>query len=162
MSERDGSRDFDPLLGDWDFHLRRLIRPLTGSDDWANLEGESHCRSIWGGRGQIDELSLTNLSDGSKMESLTLRLYNPKAHEWLLYFAGGGNPSLGTPQRGRFVNGRGEFLDRDEVNGKEVIVRWIWTEIETTTPRFEQAFSADEGETWETNWITSQTRKPVR
>jgi hypothetical protein len=93
------------------------------------------------------------------MESLTLRLYNPKTYEWLLYFTGSTNPGFGTPQRGRFVDGRGEFLDRDVVNGKKVIVRWLWTKLESSTPHFEQAFSTDEGETWETNWITDQTRK---
>jgi len=159
MPEHDGSRDFDPILGDWDFHLRRLTHPLTGSNDWTEFEGESHCRSIWGERGQLDELSLKSVSDGSKMESLTLRLYNPKTDEWLLYFTGSANPGFGNPQRGRFVDGRGEFLDRDVVNGQKVIVRWLWTELNSTSPHFEQAFSTDEGKTWETNWITSQTRR---
>jgi hypothetical protein len=158
VSERDGSRDFDPLLGDWVFHLRRLIRPLTGSNEWAEFEGESHCRSIWGGRGQLDELLVANPSDGSKIEGLTLRLYNPKTCEWLLYYASGANPSFGTPQRGRFIDGRGEFLDRDVINGKSVIVRYLWMDLNSHAPRFEQAFSTDAGRTWETNWITTQTR----
>jgi hypothetical protein len=158
MSERDGSRDFDPLLGRWQFHLRRLIHPLTGSNDWVEFEGTSKCISIWNGRGQLDEIVVVSPSDGSKIEGLAIRLYNPKTREWSIYYAGSGNPAFGTPQKGKFVDGRGEFLDRDIVNGKNVIVRYLWTDLDTDTPRFEQAFSTDEGQTWETNWITSQER----
>jgi hypothetical protein len=159
MSERDGSRDFDPLLGSWAFHLRRLMHPLTNSSDWVEFEGTSHCTSIWDGRGQLDELSVINPSDGTKIDGLTLRLYNPQSHEWSIYYASSRNPSFGTPQKGKFVNGRGEFLDRDTVNGKNVVVRYLWTDLDTPAPKFEQAFSTDEGKAWEPNWITSQTRQ---
>ena len=159
MEERDGGRDFDPILGDWRFHLRRLMHPLTGSNDCVEFEGESHCGSIWSGRGQLEELSLTNLTDGSRMESLTLRLYNANTREWSLYFTGSANPGYGSPQKGKFVGGKGEFLDRDVVNGQKVIVRWLWSGLESSSPHFELAFSTDEGKTWETNWITDQTRK---
>jgi hypothetical protein len=37
-------------------------------------------------------------------------------------------------------------------------VRFIWSGVTTTTPRWEQAFSEDDGETWETNWIMDFTR----
>ena len=160
VSERDGSQDCDPLLGSWVFHLRLLKQPLTGSNDWVEFEGESLCMSIWGGRGQLDELSVVNLSDGSKIEGLTIRLYNPTTHEWFLYWASGRNPSqIETPQRGKFIDGRGEFLGKERVNGKEVVARYLWWDLDTDTPKFEQAFSTDEGKTWEPNWITSQSRK---
>jgi hypothetical protein len=32
-------------------------------------------------------------------------------------------------------------------------VRFVWSQIYTPEPRWEQAFSADGGQTWETNWI---------
>jgi hypothetical protein len=32
---RDGSRDFDPLLGSWKYHLKRRLNPLTGSNTWV-------------------------------------------------------------------------------------------------------------------------------
>lgn len=159
MSDNDGSHDFDPLLGSWNFHLRRLLRPLTGSNDWVEYDGQSHCTSIWGGRGQLDELSIANRTDGSRIEGLTVRLYNPKNHEWLLYWASETNPSFDPPQRGKFAQGRGEFLEHDTVNGKKVLVRYLWMDLQTNTPRFEQSFSTDEGKTWEPNWITYQTRK---
>jgi hypothetical protein len=37
-------------------------------------------------------------------------------------------------------------------------VRYRWSDISATTARWEQAFSTDKGETWETNWIMRSTR----
>jgi hypothetical protein len=37
-------------------------------------------------------------------------------------------------------------------------VRFIWSRVTTSTPRWEQAFSEDGGQTWETNWIMEMTR----
>jgi hypothetical protein len=37
-------------------------------------------------------------------------------------------------------------------------VRFTWSGITTPTLRWEQAFSDDGGETWETNWIMEITR----
>jgi hypothetical protein len=34
----------------------------------------------------------------------------------------------------------------------------MWSRTDTETPRWEQAFSLDEGKTWETNWIMDATR----
>jgi len=48
--QRDGQRDFDPLIGTWKAKLRRLVEPLTGSTTWVEFEGTQITRSIWGGR----------------------------------------------------------------------------------------------------------------
>lgn len=159
MAERDGSRDFDPLVGDWDFHLRRLQRPLTGSTEWVEFVGTSKCRNVWDGRAQMDELSVVSRKDGTKLEGLTLRLYNPQTHEWSIYWANGKNPSFSIPTVGRFVDGRGEFYDHEEIERKKVLVRWIWFDLSTGSPKFEQSFSLDEGKTWEANWMTVQERR---
>jgi hypothetical protein len=37
-------------------------------------------------------------------------------------------------------------------------VVYIWSEITPTSARWEQAFSPDMGEAWETNWIMESTR----
>lgn len=34
-TSRDGSHDFDFEIGTWTTHLRRLVRPLTGSTTWV-------------------------------------------------------------------------------------------------------------------------------
>jgi hypothetical protein len=47
---------------------------------------------------------------------------------------------------------------RDEtVDGKGVLWRFYWMRSVHGSPRWEQAFSADGGETWETNWVMTFT-----
>ena len=159
MPDHDGSRDFDFAFGEWDLRLRRLQRPLSGSTTWSEFSGRTSCRPIWDGRGQVEEFRATDPADGRSLEAVTLRLYHPDSHEWSLYWVNRRNPVISTPQKGKFVDGRGEFLDRDTINGKAVMVRYLWTQTTTESPHFEQAFSTDEGRTWETNWVTDQTRR---
>jgi len=42
--------------------------------------------------------------------------------------------------------------------GRSIYVRFVWSGITATSCRWEQAFSADGGKTWETNWIMEFTR----
>jgi hypothetical protein len=37
-------------------------------------------------------------------------------------------------------------------------VRFLWSRTAAPSPRWEQAFSADGGVSWETNWIMDFTR----
>jgi hypothetical protein len=65
---------------------------------------------------------------------------------------------LEPPVRGGFVDGTGTFLADETIDGKPVRVRFLWSRITSTTCRWEQAFSADGGLTWETNWVMDFTR----
>ena len=44
-------------------------------------------------------------------------------------------------------------------NGADIAVRFIWSDITPRSARWEQAFSPDDGNTWETNWIMEFTRR---
>jgi hypothetical protein len=59
---------------------------------------------------------------------------------------------------GAFENGVGTFYGRDQHNGTPVLARFIWSDIRRDSARWQQAFSTDEGKTWETNWIMHMTR----
>ena len=158
VSAPDGSRDFDPLVGSWSVHVRRLLSPLTGSDEWVELEGTSNCRNIWEGHAQLEELTLVDSADGTRNWALALRLYHPPTRMWNLYWANSNSSTIGAPETGRFVNGRGEFFARELFKGTNVLVRYLWTDLATTKPKFEQAFSTDEGLTWEPNWVALRAR----
>jgi hypothetical protein len=155
-TERDGQHDFDPLIGSWKYHLKRLQHPLTGSTTWIEFDGTGVCYKIWDGRSQLDTIEVD--SPTGHIEGLTLRLYNPQTHQWRLSWANSKNGILDPPQIGEFKNGRGEFYAQDILNGKSILIRFVWTNLTTSTPHFEQSFSEDGGKTWEVNWITDQTR----
>ncbi|HWZ60190.1 MAG TPA: hypothetical protein VNW46_14530 [Gemmatimonadaceae bacterium] len=153
---RDGQHDFDFELGTWHIHLRRLLHPLTGSTTWVDFDGTSVTRKVWDGRADLEEFE-TDAPTGH-IEGLTLRLYSPQTHQWSLYWANSRNGILVVPQIGQFKDGQGEFFAQDTLNGRAILVRFVWSKTTTTTPHFEQSFSDDGGKTWEVNWITDQIR----
>jgi hypothetical protein len=53
----------------------------------------------------------------------------------------------------RFDNGIGTFYSDATVDGNPIRTRFIWAYITATSARWEQAYSADAGKTWETNWV---------
>ena len=154
-TQRDGQHDFDPLIGSWKFHLKRRLHPLTGSNTWVEFDGSGVCRKIYDGA-SIDEVELDG--PGGHIQGLTLRVYNPQSHQWRLYWANSKVGVLDPPQVGEFKDGHGEFFAQDTINGKTILIRFDWTNLNTNAPHFEQSFSDDGGKTWEVNWITDQTR----
>lgn len=155
-AERDGQHDFDPLLGKWKYHLKRRLHPLTGSNTWVDLDGTGECFKVWDGGAELDTIEVDGPS--GHITGLTLRVYNPQSHQWRLYWANRKVGILDPPQVGEFKNGRGEFFAQDTINGKTILIRFVWTDLTTNSPHFEQSFSDDGGKTWEVNWITDQTR----
>ena len=155
-TERDGQHDFDFEIGNWKTHVSRLAHPLTGSTTWTEYEGTSVVRKVWGGRANLVELEVEGPS--GHIEGASLRLYNPRSHQWSLNFANSGDGTLSPPTIGEFKNGRGEFFDQETLNGRAIFVRFVISDITPNSCRFEQAFSEDGGKTWEMNWIATDTR----
>jgi hypothetical protein len=161
-AERDGRYDFDFEAGSFKIHLRKLLHPLTGSNTWVEFDGTSVTRKLWDGRANIEEFEVDSPETNTHIEGMTLRLYNPQTHEWRLYWANGRDGNLEQPMTGKFRDGRGEFYDQEQFEGKTIYVRYVWFDITPDSARFEQAFSTDGGKTWEPNWTTFQTRVPAR
>lgn len=153
---RDGARDFDFELGAWRTQLRRLVEPLTGSDEWVEYEGTSVVRPVLGGRANLVELEVEGRT--GRIEGLSLRLYDPEARQWSLNFANVRTGLLSSPVIGSFRNGRGEFYGQERVGGRVILVRFVISEITSTSARFEQAYSDDGGRSWEVNWIAVDTK----
>jgi hypothetical protein len=133
-----------------------LSQPLTGSKGCVDYVGTTIVRKVWNGRANLVELEV----NGPKghIEALSLRLYNPGAHQWSLNFASSSGGALGPPTIGEFKNGRGEFYDQEMLNGRSILVRFVVSDIAPNSCRFEQAFSDDGGSTWEVNWIATDLR----
>ena len=154
QTEHDGAHDFDWDIGTWKTHQRRLLHPLTGSTTWVEYEGTDVVRRIWDGA-NVGEVR----ADGpaGHLEILTLRLYDPETHEWSIYFTHRGGGTLGVPAIGTFKNGRGDFYDQENYNGRTILLRFSVSDITPSTCHFEQAFSADGGRSWEVNFAVTET-----
>ena len=155
--KRDGQHDFDFSIGTWKTHISRLQKPLTGSTTWVDYDGISVVREILNGHANLFELS----ADGpaGHLEGVGLRLYNPESHQWSLNWANGTTGVLGVPTIGEFKSGRGVFVDQESFNDRVILVRNSFMDITPNSARFEQTFSDDGGETWETNWVMTFTRQ---
>jgi hypothetical protein len=158
--KRDGQHDFDFAVGTWKFHLKRLKRRLAGSTEWVELDGTTDCRKVLNGRAEVEEMNVESADKRLHIQGLALRLYNPDSHQWSIYWANAADGILEqNPMVGQFTNGRGEFYNQQVYEGRAIYARFIWSGVTTDSPHFEQAFSTDGGKTWETNWITDQTKE---
>jgi len=157
---RDGQRDFDFEFGAWKAHVRRLVKPLTGSNTWVELDGTSVVRKLWDGEGNVGELDISGPS--GRIQGVTVRLYNPRARQWSVSFSSRAAGTQGQPLYGRFQGGRGEFFDQETLDERAITVRFVFSDITPDTFRFEQAFSEDGGKSWEVNWIATFQRTPGR
>jgi hypothetical protein len=154
--KHDGQHDFDFNIGTWKTHVSRLLRPLSGSNTWGEYDGIASVRNVMHGRANLLELDVDGAA--GHIEGIGVRLYNPASGQWSLNWANGNDSVMTQPMIGEFKNGRGDFFDQEVFNGKSVLTRNGFSDITPNSSRFEQAFSADGGKTWETNWVMTFTR----
>lgn len=151
------SHDFDFLAGDWTVLHRRLKERLSECTEWDEFEGTTSARLLMEGAANVDD-NLLHLPGGS-YRAVTLRSYDTNSGQWSIWWLDGRNPHvLDTPVRGSFADGKGIFFADDTLNGTPIRVRFIWSDIQRNSARWEQAFSLDGGETWEINWTMDFTR----
>jgi hypothetical protein len=157
MAGDDGQHDFDFEIGRWRTRLSRLLRPLSGSTTWVEYQGTTVVSKVWDGAANLVELDVEG--PAGHLEGLSLRLYNPESRQWSLNFANRRTGVLSPPAIGGFTKGRGEFISQETLDGRAISVRFVISPIAPDSVRFEQAFSADGGRTWEVNWIATDTRE---
>ncbi len=156
-TNRDGHNDFDFLFGSWQTHYRLLKRRLSNSHEWYDCYGHSVIRPFWGNYGDLEDGDLR--CSGSHIVGMTLRMYDARTHQWSLWWGTKTRGLVPPPQVGHFdAHGVGEFYARDKHEGKPIVVRFTWRVLPGDRPYFEQAYSPDNGKTWERNWTTVYTR----
>ena len=153
---RGGQANFDFEIGRWRTEVKLLKKPLSGSTEWVEYEGTSVVHEFLDGRANLVELSIAG--PAGRIEGVSLRLYHPKTGQWSIHYASARDGELTAPLHGRFANGRGEFYGDDKLGDRPIRVRFVITQEGADIARFEQAFSADGGATWEVNWIATDTR----
>jgi hypothetical protein len=149
--------DFDFEIGSWRVKHLRLKERLVGCTEWVEFFGDSSTQKILGGFGNLEDNYLA-LPEGP-YRAVALRSFNVATKQWSIWWLDGRNPgTLDVPVVGQFANGKGVFFADDVLNGKPIKVRFTWSTPNSDQPLWEQAFSADAGATWETNWTMTFTR----
>ena len=153
---RDGRHDFDFFYGKWNVHHRYLRHRLQGSHEWISFDGATTVWPIIGGLGNIDD-NVMHTPKGIT-RGASVRFYDVKTRKWSIYW--GDTSGLDTsPDVGSFgPSGVGLFYDHEVYKGTPVINRFTWVRHSSAHCSWSQAFSADGGKTWETNWTMDFTR----
>jgi len=149
--EASAPNDFDFIIGDWTVRHRCLNAQLAGCTEWTEFSGRSSTRKTLGGYGNLED----NFLDFPQRayRAVAMRSYSPKDRTWSIWWLDGRNPTqLDKPVVGRFAEGKGLFFADDSLDAKPIRVRFTWLSGPGQDARWEQAFSADGGATWETNW----------
>ena len=149
--------DFDFQIGSWQVRHRRLKERLANCTEWEEFDGTSDMRPILGGNGNVED-NLLHIPGGT-YRAIALRSYDPAQDSWAIWWIDARSPhTLDVPVIGRFEQGVGHFYADDTLDGQPIRLRFIWSRTDTSTPRWEQAMSADGGESWEVNWTMDFTR----
>jgi hypothetical protein len=143
--------DFDFIIGDWTVKHRRLNSRFSGCTEWTGFDGQSSTVKTLGGFGNLED----NILDfpGGAFRALAMRSFCSESGTWSIWWLDGRNPtSLDVPVTGKFSGHTGTFFADDMLDGQAIKVRFTWTGLPNQHPRWEQAFSKDQGTTWEKNW----------
>ncbi len=150
--------EFDFLAGRWSIKNRRLKQRWVpeAKREWETFDGDSHCWTVLGGLGSIEELRIPV----GQPRGMGIRLLDTEKGLWSDYWvASGAGQIVPPPMWGDFKNGAGTFIATDERDGDIAIhSRGVWDRITPTSCRWHQAFSRDGGKTWEDNWFMDWTR----
>lgn len=156
-SPSSSQNDFDFLQGKWSVKNRKLKVRLNNSNDWSEFESELHMRKTITGLANVENYYAT--FDGKPFEGQAVRLFNPQTKLWTVYWMDSGNPVMDEhPVTGSFENGIGKFYARDHFDGTPIVVLYQWDVTNPVHPKWSQAFSIDDGKTWEWNWEMILTR----
>lgn len=154
-----GIHGFDFLVGEWRVHHRRIS---AVSKKWVEFDGTLSLELLMQGTANMEEHWL-NSPDGA-YRAVGLRSYDSKQDRWSIWWLDSRYPSrpLDPPAQGRFENGVGSFYASYEQDGRKIIGRLQWSAMTPTSAHWEQASSADDGKTWQTNWIMELQRAKQR
>jgi hypothetical protein len=159
LPQRDGSHDFDFLIGDWKAHVRRLPDRLNNSNVWVEYDGISNHHKLLDSNANFEQFEVTSTDKKLHIKAQTLRLYNPATRQWSIYLVDLDNGTLDTPPVvGGFNGKRGEFYHQEILKGRTILVRYLWLDLSPNSARMEQSYSPDGGKTWEVNWICELSR----
>ena len=149
--------NFDFFIGNWKVAHRQLQQRLANCSEWHDFAGSCAMNTMLGGLGNVDDNVLFHPQ--GEYRALTVRSFDAENNSWAIWWLDSRNPSkIDTPVLGRFDGGIGKFYAQDHFAGQAIQVRFLWSMEHADQPHWEQAFSLDQGASWETNWTMDFTR----
>jgi len=155
-SPTSSQHDFDFLEGKWVLKDKKLKSRLTNNNEWIEFESTVEMRKLLNGIGNMDVYKTE--VDGKPFEGIALRLFNPKTKLWSIYWADSNVGVMDVPVVGSFEGNIGKFFCKDKFKGKDIIVVFLWDKTDPNNPVWSQAFSPDNGKTWEINATNTSHR----
>lgn len=161
-----GINDFDFLLEEWQIINKRRKMPLltdapqqNQAAEWVEFEATGGIATKHlDGRVLIDYYDAI-FPDGQHVKGMTIRSFDYSTQLWSIVWLDNRQPSDFRPLTGKFEDGVGQFFQVIETpDGSPLHVRFIWDKLSTRTARWQQAFSLDGGQSWDTNWIMEFSR----
>jgi hypothetical protein len=156
-SKTSSNNDFDFLVGEWKIRNKKLKTRLNNCAEWLEFNATGSCHKILNGFGNTDQF-ITEF-DGIPFQGASFRLFNPKTRLWSIYWADSNVVVLDVPQVGSFDGDVGRFYAKDVFEGKPITVVFQWDKTNPDSPVWSQAFSPDNGATWEWNWYMTFSRQ---
>ena len=156
-SKTSSQHDFDFLAGKWTMHNKKLKTRLNHCTEWIEFESSDvNSGAILNGIGNTDIYHAS--FDGKPYEGLTVRIFNPKTRLWSLYWVASDVGVMDPPVVGSFDGNVGLFYTKDVFQGKPILMMFRWDKTDPDNPVWSQAFSTDNGLTWEWNFTNVSHR----
>lgn len=146
--------DFDFLDGSWTMVNRRLLKRGVGSNEWDTFPATWVGHVLMGGVTNVDEVKFPTKG----WNGTTFRHFDLEKKQWSIYWVNSRDGKMQSPVQGGFDGDIGLFYGEDTDEGRPIKVVYKWTKVGPDGARWEQAFSYDDGKTWETNWVNEHRR----
>ncbi|GCE15422.1 DUF1579 domain-containing protein [Tengunoibacter tsumagoiensis] len=161
--DQSDTHSFDPLIGTWSIVNRRKKREYVflpeKEAEWDEFPARSRFEKQLAGRA-VAEYWEGTLPSGEKLLGYSVKAFEPTTQQWAITWIDNRNPLDFRPVLGTFEAGAGTFFQIIETpDGQPLHLRLIWDELTESTVRWQQAFSFDEGKSWDTNWVMQFTRE---
>ncbi len=153
------AHDFDFWRGDWD--VAQTIRAVAGADSFDTFQATDRVRALPVGTGLAESWEgdvrffWTGMSAPAHIRGASLRVYDPKAKTWSIYWIDTLDPAFGEAFTGAFKDSVGTFLHRPATAGAHA-ARIRFTPHADGTVDWRLASQLDSGE-WRTLWTMKFT-----
>jgi hypothetical protein len=154
---RDGAHDMDFNFGTWHTEIARTPDPFGDPSKVVHLAGTVTVKPIWNGKGELEEIEAE--SPNGHWEGANLFFYDPEAHQWYQYYIASSEGRFNEPAGvGEYRDGNVEYYSPNELHGRAILDRAIWSDIKPDSHTYTESFSDDGGRTWHPAFVAHLTR----